>query len=227
MYQKKKQTNKKKTCLITKQQTHSCNSPFGCLLLGLEVEGPHKRGTPLPRLVHGTLVHVLGLLLVHGDGPDEDDRDGRRELLQPGLLDESRLRVPPGPLHEQAVDVGPLPRGAGEVLPVLLGHVALEAHLVQRPLVLAGHGLHDGREEGLWVEEPRQPYARGHVEVAHPGLQILYPEQEVSVPRSKPVEGRVSTLGPTLWHAVQVKRVLEAFHVSCDRQFTLGEGEGI
>lgn len=49
--------------------------------------------------------------------------------------------------HEEAVDVGALPGWCRHVLPVLLGHLHRQAHLVQRPLVLPGHRLHDGREE--------------------------------------------------------------------------------
>ena len=207
--------------LITKQQAHSGNCPLCSLFLGLEVEGPHKGEAPLPRLVHWTLVDVFCLLLVHGDGPNEDDRHGRSELFKPGLLDETRLGIPPGPLHEQPVHVGTFPRGAGEVLAVLLGHVTLQAHLVQRPLVLSRHGLHDGRQEGLRVEEPGQPDAGWHVEVAHPGFQVLDPEQQVGIPGSQSVQRRVRSLGPALWHAVEVERILEVFHIRCNRQFTL------
>lgn len=75
--------------------------------------------------------------------------------------------------HEEPVHVGALSGGRGHVFPVLLGHLHREAHLVQRPLVLPGHGLHDGREEGLGVEEAGQPHGGGQGEVRGPGLQLL------------------------------------------------------
>lgn len=75
--------------------------------------------------------------------------------------------------HEEPVHEGALSRGRRHVLSVLLGHLHREAHLVQRPLVLPGHGLHDGREEGLGVEEAGQPHGGGQGEVCGPGLQLL------------------------------------------------------
>ena len=203
------------------KEADSSDDPLGLLLLGLEVEGPHKRGASDPRLVHRALVDVLGLLLVDRDGSDEDDGHAGREVLQLGLLDEPSLRVPASALHEQPVDVGPLSGWAAEILPVLLGDVALEAHLVQRPLVLAGHGLHDGGEERLWVEEPSQPDAGRHVEVAHPVLQVADAEEEVYVPDGEPTEGGVGSLGPGVGDLVQEEGVLETLHVSRDGQLSL------
>lgn len=72
--------------------------------------------------------------------------------------------------HEEPVHVGALAGRGGHVLPVLLGHLHGQTHPVQRPLVLPGHGLHDGREEGLRVEEARQPHGGGQGEVRRPGL---------------------------------------------------------
>ena len=68
----------------------------------------------------------------------------------------------PGPLHEEAVDVGALPGRRGDLLLVLLGDLAHQRHLVQRQLVLPRRALHDGRQERLRVEEPRQPHGRRH-----------------------------------------------------------------
>ena len=208
-------------CSDHEQQGHSGNDPLRRLLLGLEVEGPHVGGASHPRLVHRTLVHVLRLLLVHGNGLDEDNGHGGGEVLQVGLLDESGARVPARPLHEEAMDVGPLSRGAAEILPVLLGHVALETHLVQRPLILAGHGLHDGGEEGLGVEEATQPDAGGHVEVGHPALQLLDAEEEVGEPDREAGQRGVGTLGPGVGHLVQKEGGLQLFHVRSDGQLTL------
>lgn len=59
---------------------------------------------------------------------------------------------PSGAFHEEAMYIGPFP-GDSELLPVLLRHITLQGHLVQRPLIPAGCGLHDGVQEGLGVEE--------------------------------------------------------------------------
>ena len=76
-------------------------------------------------------------------------------------------------------------------------HLAGEAHLVEGQLVLPGralvggtcgevrhgvHYLHDGRQEGLRVEEARQPDGDGQVEVSCPALQLADPQEEVGVP---------------------------------------------
>ena len=97
-------------------------------------------------------------------------------------MDQAGLRVPAGSLHKEAMDVCSLSRGAAEVFPVLLGDVTLQAHAIQRPLILASHGLHDGCQEGLRVEEAGQPDTRRHVEVGDPVLKVSYAEQEISVP---------------------------------------------
>ena len=62
------------------------------------------------------------------------------------------LAVPARSLHEETVRVGTLTRRTADVLARLLGDVTLQRHLIQRPLVLPGHLLHDGGKEGLWVE---------------------------------------------------------------------------
>ena len=65
----------------------------------------------------------------------------------------------------------------GHLLLVLLGHLAHQAHLVKRQLVLPGGALHDGRQEGLRVEEAGQPDGVGQVEIPGPGLQLFQPRQ--------------------------------------------------
>ena len=121
--------------------------------------------------------------------------------------------------------IGTLSGWAAKVLLVLLGHVALQAHLVQGPLVLACHGLHDGGEEGLGVEEAGQPDAGWHVEVRDPVFQFPDPQEEVSVPYRKAIEGWVGTLGPGVRDLVEEEGILKALHVSSDGQLALGGGE--
>ena len=88
---------------------------------------------------------------------DPDDGHHGMKVLQPGVGDGVGHHVPPGSLHEQPVDTGPLLHWLGHLLLGLLGHLAGEAHLVQGQLVLPGGALHDRREEGLRVEEAREP----------------------------------------------------------------------
>ena len=72
-------------------------------------------------------------------------------------------------LHVQAVNIGPVPWSGGDLLSgQLLQNLAHQAHLVQGQLVLPGRALHDGRQEGLRVEEARQPDGGGEVEVVGP-----------------------------------------------------------
>lgn len=75
--------------------------------------------------------------------------------------------------HEEPVHVGALSGRSSHVFPVLLGHFHRQTHFIQGPFVFPGHGLHDGREKGLWVEEPSQPHGGGQGEVCGPGFQLL------------------------------------------------------
>ena len=118
------------------------------------------------------------------------------------------LGVPASAFHEEAMHVGPFPRGTPELLPVLLRHITLQGHLVQGPLIPAGRGLHDGRQEGLGVEEARQPHSRRHGKVARPGLQLLDPVKQVHKPGCQACCGGVGSSGPGLWHRVQVQGIL-------------------
>ena len=68
------------------------------------------------------------------------------------------------------MDVSSFPGSLTYLLLILLGDVADQAHLVQRQLVLPGRALHDGRQEGLRVEEARQPDGGGEVEVRGPAF---------------------------------------------------------
>ena len=94
-----------------------------------------------------------------------NDWHQRVQFLQFGLCDAAQVDIPASSLHVETMDVSSLPWGLTYFLLVLLGNVAGEAHLVQRQLVLPGRALHDGRQEGLGVEEARQPDRGGKVEV--------------------------------------------------------------
>ena len=50
-------------------------------------------------------------------------------------------------LHEQAMNVGPLPHVLLDLSRLLLGDLTREAHLVQGELILPGRALHDGCQE--------------------------------------------------------------------------------
>ena len=73
-------------------------------------------------------------------------------------------------LHKQSVNAGALFDWLCHLLLCLLGDLTGEAHLVQRQLVLPGRALHDCRQEGLGVEEAREPHREGQVEVVGPSL---------------------------------------------------------
>ena len=102
-----------------------------------------------------------------------NDRHQWIQFLQFGLRDAAQVDIPPSSLHVETVDVSSLPGGLTYLLLVLLGHVADQAHLVQRELVLPGRALHDGRQEGLRVEEAREPDRGGKVEVRGPALPAI------------------------------------------------------
>ena len=193
--------------LLLQEQPDSSQGPLGRLLLGLQVEGPDEGRSSLLRLVHRALVDVSHVRFVHRYGTGEDHRHDGGQFFEPGVSDHTRLRVPTRSFHVQAVDVGALSRRAVEVLLVLLGDVALQAHLVQRPLVLARHRLHDGGEEALRVEEAAQPDGGGHGEVGGPALQLLDTQQEIAVPDAEGVETRVGAFCPGFGQLVQEQGV--------------------
>ena len=212
--------------LEAEEKCHPSDDPLCWLLFGLQIEGPHKRGASLSCFVQRAPVHVAKVLLVNWDGLDKDDRHGRCQLLQPCLLNSPALDVPPCALHEQAANIGTFPWWGTEVLAVLLSDVTLEAHPVQRPLILTSHGLHDSREEGLRVEEASQPDGCRHLEVSSPILELLDPQQEVCKPVGEVGEGGVGLCSPLGWNLVQKESILQVLHVSTDGQFTLQSTRG-
>ena len=94
-----------------------------------------------------------------------NDWHQRIQFLQLGLCNAAQVDIPASSLHVETMDVSSLPGGLTYLLLVLLGHVAHQAHLVQRQLVLPRRALHDGREEGLGVEEAREPDRGWKIEV--------------------------------------------------------------
>ena len=208
--------------LDLQEERHASQHPPGRLLLGLEVEGPHVGRAALFRLVDGTLVDVPRVHAVYGDRLDEDHRHRGRQFLQASLVDHTGLQIPARALHEQPVHIGSLSRRTSHVLLVLLSDVTLQRHLVERPLVLARHLLHDGGEEGLRVEEARQPHGVGKLEVGHPALELLDALQQVGVPLGEAVQRRVGPLHPRLRNRVQEHRVTQILHLRRDRQLSLG-----
>ena len=85
-------------------------------------------------------------------------------------------------LHVHSMNISSLLGTHCDLLLDLLGDLAHQTHLVQRKLFLPGGALHDRGEEGLRIEEAGEPDRAGGVEVSHPGLQLLDPEQQVCVP---------------------------------------------
>ena len=92
------------------------------------------------------------------------------QFFELGLCDAAQVDIPASSLHVETMDVSSFPGGLTYLLLVLLGDVADQAHLVQRQLVLPGRALHDGRQEGLGIEEARQPDRGGKVEVVGPAF---------------------------------------------------------
>uniref|UniRef100_A0A1I8JGD9 CCHC-type domain-containing protein n=1 Tax=Macrostomum lignano TaxID=282301 RepID=A0A1I8JGD9_9PLAT len=196
------------------QEGDTAQHPLGRLLLGLEVESPHESRSACLGLVHWALVHAAHILPVHRDRLDEDDRYHWCQLLQSGLLDHASLRVPARAFHEEAVDVGTLPRRSGHVLASLLGDIALQAHSVQRPLVFARHLLHDGREERLRVEQAAEPHGCGQLEVGRPALKLLHALQQICVPNRQTKQRRIGSALPALRHLVEEHRVAQRLHAT-------------
>ena len=129
------------------QERHPSNNPLGWFLFCLQIECPNKHGSTLLGLVHRTLIHVLGFLLINWYGSNKDDWNWWCEFLELGVLYHPSLCVPSSSFHVQAVDVGPFTRSTSEILLPYLAHITLEAHLVKRPLILSSHRLHDSSEE--------------------------------------------------------------------------------
>ena len=100
-------------------------------------------------------------------------------------------------LHKQSINVDSFLGRVGHLLPAEhAGHVRHEAHLVQGQLLPPGGGLHDGRQEGLRVEEPREPDGGRQEELVGPGLELYDPQEEVRVPGGQTVQRGVGQLAP-------------------------------
>lgn len=57
-----------RSSLHLQKERHARQNPLGWLLLCLEAEGPHIMRSSLPSFIHGALIQVAALSLVHGDG---------------------------------------------------------------------------------------------------------------------------------------------------------------
>lgn len=193
--------------LTLQKKGNSSKDPFAGLLLTLQVESPDECWTSGLCLVDWTLIDVPSVLPVDWDGPDKDDRHCRRQLLQSCFIDHARLHVPSGSLHKQAVDVSTFSGRACHVLTSFLCDVTLQTHAIQWPLVFTSHLLHDGCEEGLWVEESSEPDSSRKLEVRWPGLQLLHSQQKISIPCSQTIQGWISLLVPALWDKVHEESI--------------------
>ena len=78
-----------KSKLHRQKKRHSTQHPLGRLLLRFEVERPDEGRTAQLGLVDGTRVHVAQIQTVDRDGLDEDDGNGRCQLLQLRFLNRS------------------------------------------------------------------------------------------------------------------------------------------
>ena len=94
------------------------------------------------------------------------------------------------------MDVGTFSWGTLHFLLHLLCNFTGQRHSIEGKFVLPSSALHDGRQEGLGIEEARQPDGGRKVEVRCPALQLLDPQQEVGVPGGQPVQRGVGQLGP-------------------------------
>ncbi len=137
------------------QQGNTGQRPLLRALLGLEVERPDVGGTALARAVKRALVNALGLLLVQRHSLDENNRHVERQVLHQAVRD--AVGVPACAFHVQAANVRALARRSRHFFARLLQHVHVQRHLVQWPFILARRHLHNGRQEGLRIEEASKP----------------------------------------------------------------------
>ena len=79
--------------LHLEKQGYSGQNPLGRLFLRLQVESPHVGGSSLTSLVHRTGVDSAAILLICGDGLEEQHRHGGCQLHQLSLGDDPSLRT--------------------------------------------------------------------------------------------------------------------------------------
>mmetsp|Transcript_7934 Transcript_7934/g.26924 ORF Transcript_7934/g.26924 Transcript_7934/m.26924 type:complete len:222 (-) Transcript_7934:9-674(-) len=186
--------------------------PLGRGRLGAQACGEHVGGPSGLGLVHGAGVHLSSVELVLGSRTDEEHREERVELLHVRLLERARHRVPARALHEEPVHVGAVPRGAFDLVRCALGHLGHDGELVQGPLVLARRHLHDRREEGLRVEEARDPGDLWRAEVRGPLAELAVALEHVDQPRAQGPQGGPGEVVPPRGHAVGIESRHEGFH---------------
>eukprot|EP00964_Phaeocystis_antarctica_P117143 scaffold80980_cov54-Phaeocystis_antarctica.AAC.1 len=194
------------------------HDPLGGGLLALERGGEDEGGAALLRLVARADVEALVVDLVARRRLDLHHGQLGVELLHVGLLERAGGGVPARALDDEAVDVRALARGGLDLLGPALGHLDGEADLVERPLVLARGHLQHGGEEGLRVEEARDPRALGRRQVARPVEQLLLPLEQVDEPHAERQQARVGEVDPVGRRLVVGERLHERLH-------RLGDGE--
>mmetsp|Transcript_19075 Transcript_19075/g.57600 ORF Transcript_19075/g.57600 Transcript_19075/m.57600 type:complete len:258 (-) Transcript_19075:6872-7645(-) len=105
-----------------------------------------------------------------------------------------------------------------------LGDIDCRDNAIERPLVLTSGDLHDGGEESLGIEEPRNPCDLWRVEVCGPLGELLVAIEEIQEPQRKRSQRWPSKNFPSSWHAVGKQGIHQVFHWLRDREVATEAG---
>mmetsp|Transcript_12946 Transcript_12946/g.32868 ORF Transcript_12946/g.32868 Transcript_12946/m.32868 type:complete len:401 (+) Transcript_12946:138-1340(+) len=165
------------------QQADGGEDPHPRRPVGAQRRRERERRPADGRRVDGALVDALGDELRARDALDEHDGQRRVELLGEGVGEAVGLLVPPRTLDEEAVHVRALLGLARHRLVLVLRHLGVHCHRVERQALGASGHLHARGHVAHWVEEARDPDGlRQHERLVGPQLELLDAQQQVEEP---------------------------------------------
>merc|ERR1711988_158575 len=203
------------------QKSHTSQYPLRSLRFGLQLRREHIRWTTLSCFVNWARVYTGRRARGREVGFAVKHRHVEVHFSRFGLLQHSLVDVPPCTLKRQTRHERAITGARINLLRFLLGNVGLDVQFVQLPTVQLRRLLHDSGEEGLRVDETREPgHHRDLDRVRHPSLQLVDPHLQVSHPCSQTAERRPRQLSPFSGHRAVEQRHHERIHGIRDGKLT-------
>mmetsp|Transcript_18071 Transcript_18071/g.20745 ORF Transcript_18071/g.20745 Transcript_18071/m.20745 type:complete len:224 (+) Transcript_18071:317-988(+) len=202
------------------EHTNTSDRPTTRILFCLQEKADNEAWTSLLCLVQRAFILITAVNFSERKGADGHDRHAGIQLLHPAVLDGAR-RIPPGTLHNEAVNMATITSACLDLVNRLLEHIDHQRHLIKVEAVDHGSCLHDGRQEGHRVEKEREVCNLGGLQVNEPRQELLVASVEVLDPATQRPHRHEGHLGPHFWNAIHEHLVEQLLHRRSHRQRSL------
>ena len=200
--------------------------------LHLQVSGEGVGTTSCACDVNWALVEADFAVLLSGDSGNEHDWKLWMEILQDHIGEVTLLtasaKLPSGAFEEESMDVSTVLCDLRNLFWISdVGDIGLEGHVIKGEALLSGCDLHDGSQEGHWVEQTRDPEGLWLNEFLAVFIELEHSQEEVVPPSKKVFQGEVGIFNPWSWLCVDEEGSGQVFHVLSDVQSTTETGSKI